>query len=56
MWLIRCLDYALVRFDGMMSRDRRHRPRYLILSHTWGYEEVTFSDMANIKVAKRKKG
>ncbi|KAK1779540.1 hypothetical protein QBC45DRAFT_293995, partial [Copromyces sp. CBS 386.78] len=32
------------------------RPDYLILTHTWGDEEVTFSDMANIEAAKRKKG
>ncbi|KAK3386319.1 heterokaryon incompatibility protein-domain-containing protein, partial [Sordaria brevicollis] len=56
LWLIRCSDYALVRFEGMMSRDAKDRPKYLILSHTWGDEEVIFSDMADIRAAKRKKG
>ena len=29
---------------------------YLILSHTWGPEEVTFSDMADLDLARKKKG
>ncbi|KAF5344925.1 hypothetical protein D9758_011541 [Tetrapyrgos nigripes] len=31
-------------------------PKYAILSHTWGKEEVTFQDIQNLKVAKRKAG
>lgn len=45
-----------MRFDGMMSRARDDRPKYIILSHTWRDEEVTFSDMANTEAAKLKKG
>lgn len=40
----------------MISRYPWERPRYLILSHTWGAEEVAFSDMTNVEAAKRKKG
>jgi hypothetical protein len=31
-------------------------PQYVILSHTWGEDEVTFQDIQNPEKAKRKKG
>lgn len=31
-------------------------PKYAILSHTWGNQEVTFQDIQNLEVAKRKAG
>jgi len=31
-------------------------PQYVILSHTWGQDEVTFQDIQNLEEAKRKKG
>lgn len=31
-------------------------PQYVILSHTWGQDEVTFQDMQNLEKAKGKKG
>jgi len=31
-------------------------PPYAILSHTWGKEEVTFQDMADLDAARKKKG
>jgi hypothetical protein len=31
-------------------------PRYAILSHTWGEGEVTFQDMQDLEVARKKAG
>lgn len=31
-------------------------PQYVILSHTWGQDEITFQDIQNLEKAKRKKG
>jgi hypothetical protein len=31
-------------------------PKYVILSHTWGEEEVTFQDIQDLKKAREKKG
>jgi len=51
MYLINCnRNYAL---------DYYHSPvgvKYLILSHTWGDDEVSFTDMTNVEQAKTKKG
>jgi hypothetical protein len=32
------------------------RQRYAILSHTWEDDEVSFQDMSNLVIARRKKG
>ncbi|KAK3314282.1 heterokaryon incompatibility protein-domain-containing protein [Apodospora peruviana] len=50
MWLINRATYTLE-----YHQDPSHI-RYLILSHTWGDQEVTFQDMNHLKTAKKKKG
>lgn len=35
--------------------DGRKAPKYAILSHTWGSDEVLFHDMANVDAVARKK-
>jgi Heterokaryon incompatibility protein (HET) len=32
------------------------KPKYAILSHTWGDEEVTYQDIQNVQLASGKKG
>lgn len=36
--------------------DDKKRPKYAILSHTWGVEEVTYQEIANLEQAKLKAG
>ncbi|KAI0012033.1 HET-domain-containing protein [Xylariaceae sp. FL0662B] len=43
MWLLNVHTRKLVEFVG----DNRPRTGYVILSHTWGEEEVTFQDLSN---------
>jgi len=50
MRLIHAETLALSEFFGT------NIPRYAILSHTWGDEEVTFQDWADLDKASRKKG
>jgi len=51
MHLIHCKDFSLKYYHGPAV------VKYLILSHTWGDDEVTFSDMNNnLRGAKQKQG
>ncbi|KAI0914047.1 heterokaryon incompatibility protein-domain-containing protein [Ustulina deusta] len=54
MRLINTTSLDLEEFLGEPTSPRF--PRYAILSHTWGEEEVTFQDMQNREVAKKKAG
>ncbi len=54
MLLINTTSLDLEEFLGEPTSPRF--PRYAILSHTWGEEEVTFQDMQNREVAKKKAG
>jgi hypothetical protein len=49
MWLINCETMRLECFD---SEDLA--PRYAILSHTWGDDEVSFNDMGAANVEAKK--
>lgn len=49
MRLINCVTYRVELSD-------QHGRPYWILSHTWGGEEVTFQDMQDLALAKRKRG
>jgi hypothetical protein len=40
MWLINC---DTMKLDCIVSEDEI--PEYVILSHTWGNDEITFTDM-----------
>jgi hypothetical protein len=48
MWLINCDLYKLEYF---VTEDSA--PEYTILSHTWGDDEITFDDRANVDVQER---
>ncbi len=50
MWLLNCSNYRLE------SHDSTSPPKYWILSHTWGADEVTFQDMQDLKAAAFKEG
>ncbi|KAM7185250.1 Heterokaryon incompatibility protein (HET) domain containing protein, partial [Naviculisporaceae sp. PSN 640] len=50
MRLISVHDYSLCDFSG------RDTPPYAILSHTWGADEVSYQDMQELSVARRRKG
>ncbi|KAI1125353.1 heterokaryon incompatibility protein-domain-containing protein [Nemania abortiva] len=54
MRLINTKSLELKEFLGDPTHPRF--PRYAILSHTWGEEEVTFQDIQNVDVAKKKAG
>lgn len=54
MRLINTKSLELKEFLGDPTNPRF--PRYAILSHTWEEEEVTFQDIQNIDVAKKKAG
>ncbi|CAM1509112.1 Fc.00g028510.m01.CDS01 [Cosmosporella sp. VM-42] len=49
MWLLDVETFSLVFFDSPP-------PRYAILSHTWGEDEVVFQDMEDIGAAQQKEG
>lgn len=50
---MRLLDSGLLQLREFVEDDV---PRYVILSHTWGQEEVTFRDIQDLKKARTKKG
>ncbi|KAI0129760.1 heterokaryon incompatibility protein-domain-containing protein, partial [Xylariales sp. AK1849] len=50
---MRLLDVRTMQLKEFLGRDL---PRYAILSHTWGEEEVTFNDLSQIEQASWKKG
>lgn len=50
MWLLETSSFRLKEFIGSQI------PKYVILSHTWGDEEVTFQDMQDLDQARLKKG
>jgi hypothetical protein len=50
MRLIHVNDYSITEFIGQGI------PPYVILSHTWGANEVSFQDMQNLSAAKQKDG
>ncbi|KAK2591824.1 hypothetical protein QQS21_010492 [Conoideocrella luteorostrata] len=52
MWLINTASLGLEWFDDPETDN----VRYAILSHTWGSEEVSFQDFADLDVARRKAG
>lgn len=52
MWLINNLSLQLEWFDNAEADD----VRYAILSHTWGADEMSFQDMANLDAARHKAG
>jgi hypothetical protein len=49
MRLINTLDLKIEEFY-------KSPPRYAILSHTWGDEEVSLADMSNLELAEKKSG
>jgi hypothetical protein len=51
---MRLINASTLRLEEFL--DGRHAPPYAILSHTWGDGEVTFQDIANLELAKTKKG
>ncbi|KAF2716150.1 HET-domain-containing protein, partial [Polychaeton citri CBS 116435] len=51
MWLLQSYEHALEYFA-----DPESVPPYLILSHTWGTEEVTFDDIKDLNLAESKQG
>ncbi|KAI6357326.1 hypothetical protein MCOR25_007711 [Pyricularia grisea] len=51
MWLINAKTLRVEQFD-----DPSTVPQYVILSHTWEDDEVSFQDVQNLDLAKRKKG
>jgi hypothetical protein len=53
MWLLNCSNYRLEPHDPDGSR--WWRP-YLILSHTWDDDEVTFQDIQDLTIASQRKG
>jgi len=49
----------LLDVNTLALRDSAHiggKPRYAILSHTWGRQEVSFGDLANLEVAQQREG
>jgi len=51
MWLLNASDYRLIEFLTVATA-----PPYAILSHVWVGDEVLFRDLADLSVAKGKKG
>ena len=50
---MRLLESSSLELREFLGRDT---PKYVILSHTWGPEEVTFQDLKDIESARTKKG
>jgi hypothetical protein len=50
---MRLLDSASIKLHEFIGRGI---PKYVILSHTWGQEEVTFQDFQDLEKAKKKRG
>jgi hypothetical protein len=51
MWLLDAQNLVLEDFTGKESL-----PRYAILSHTWGEDEVSWQDIADLSIAQEKAG
>ncbi|KAI1312782.1 heterokaryon incompatibility protein-domain-containing protein [Xylaria venustula] len=54
---MRLIDTASLELKEFLGEPANFEfPRYAILSHTWGEEEVTLQDMQNLEVARKKAG
>ena len=51
MWLLNAQNLVLEDFTG-----KEGLPQYAILSHTWGDDEVSWQDIANLSTAQEKAG